>query len=525
MLIYVQVLNYNYLSPVFNVLIGAVNFMDELMKNYVDGEFSEEGKRVTIRSPVDGNPITDVILASKRSTIEAIDSAYNAFKGSWSETTIRERQALLSKLAIKIQEKSNEYALMESVNTGKTLRQSMLMDIPLGISHIEYFAGTDEFRFSREIIHPEYPDTKGIVQNAPMGVVGAIAPWNVPFLMAVWKIAPAILTGNTIVLKPSHHTPLTALELAKDISETGFPPGVINIVAGTGNEVGNTICSDDRVSMVSFTGSTATGKKVMAMASESLKKVTLELGGKSPNIVLPDADLDHAAKGILFGIFLNSGQLCESGSRLIVHSSVRETLIKKMTEHLKRMKAGNPMDMETEISAITTEDQLHKIGDLVNEGEGQGARILYQRDLEGSVPENGLYFPPTIIDGITDEMVVGKEEIFGPVLAVSEFNNQDEAVSMANSSKYGLASGLWTRDIKNAITMGSKIEAGTVWINEYHMLSAAAPRGGFKKSGTGRELGLEGILEYTQTRHLFINQKESDLDRVAYGLIISDDQD
>ena len=492
------------------------------MRNFVNGEFVDEGRKVTITSPVDGKPVSEVILADKKSTMEAIDSAYEAYYRSWAETTVRERQALLSKLARLVQEKSNEYAFMESINTGKTLRQSMLMDIPLGISHIEYFAGTDEFKFSREITHPEYPDTRGIVQNAPMGVVGAIAPWNVPFLMAVWKIAPAVLAGNTIVLKPSHHTPMTALNLAKDIRDAGFPPGVINIVAGTGSEVGNTICTDDRVSMVSFTGSTATGKKVMSMSSESLKKVTLELGGKSPNIVLPDADLDHAAKGILFGIFLNSGQLCESGSRLIVHSSVREKLIGKMTEHLKNMKAGNPMDMETEISAITTGDQLKKIGSLVREGESQGARILYQRELGESVPEGGFYFPPTILDNVTDAMTVAKEEIFGPVLAVSEFKSADEAVRIANSSKYGLASGVWTRDMKAAFDIGSRIEAGTVWINEYHMLSAAAPRGGFKKSGTGRELGLEGILEYTQTRHLFINEKESDFDRVAYGLIISD---
>jgi acyl-CoA reductase-like NAD-dependent aldehyde dehydrogenase len=497
----------------------------DLMKNFVNGEFVDEGKKVTISSPVDGNPICDVILANKKSTLEAIDSAYEAYYRSWAETSVRERQAMLSRLARLVEEKSNEYATMESINTGKTLRQSMLMDIPLGISHIEYFAGTDEFKFSRDIMHPEYPDTRGIVQNAPMGVVGAIAPWNVPFLMAVWKIAPAVLAGNTVVLKPSHHTPLTALNLAKDIREAGFPPGVINIVAGNGSEVGNTICTDDRVSMVSFTGSTATGKKVMSMASESLKKVTLELGGKSPNIVMPDADLNHAAKGILFGIFLNSGQLCESGSRLIVHSSVREKLIRKMIEYLGNMKAGNPMDMETEISAITTGDQLKKIGSLVNEGESQGARILYQRELGESVPEGGFYFPPTILDNVTDAMTVAREEIFGPVLAVSEFNHVDEAVKIANSTKYGLASGLWTRDINSAIDIGSRIEAGTVWINEYHMLSAAAPRGGFKKSGKGRELGLEGILEYTQTRHLFINERESDMDRVAYGLIITDKSD
>ncbi len=494
--------------------------MTEIMGNYVNGEFVEDGKKSVLVSPADGSEVATVVLGNRKSAIEAIDAADAAFHKIWVRTTIGERQQYLAKLAALVQERSFEYAQAESANTGKTIRQSTLMDIPLGISHIEYFAKTSEFKFSREITHPEYPDTTGIVQNAPMGVVAAIAPWNVPFLMAVWKIAPAILAGNTVVLKPSHHTPITALMLAQDIQRAGFPPGVINIVTGTGQEVGNTLCTDDNVSMISFTGSTETGKSIMRMAAENLKKVTLELGGKSPNIVLPDADLDHAAKGILFGIFLNSGQLCESGSRLIVHRSVRDKLISAMERHLQSMKAGNPMDMETDISAITTREQLKKIETLVQEGETQGATVIFQRSIESEVPASGLFFPPTILGNVSADMTVAREEIFGPVLTVSEFSSEDEAIEIANSTKYGLASGLWTRDIEKAKRYASRIEAGTVWINDYHLLSAAAPRGGFKRSGIGRELGLEGILEYTQTRHLFINQKESEFDRVAYGLII-----
>ena len=498
--------------------------MEETYGNFINGDFVQSGSKKEIISPADGSRVASVYLADSRLITEAVDAAYEAFHSKWVNTTIQQRQSLLARLASLVQERSYEYALAESANTGKTIRQSTLMDIPLGISHIDYFAKTTEFSFSREISHPEYPDTSGIVQNAPMGVVAAIAPWNVPFLMAVWKIAPAILAGNTVVLKPSQHTPITALMLAQDINRAGFPPGVINVVTGKGEEVGNTLCRDDRVSMISFTGSTETGKKIMAMAAENLKKVTLELGGKSPNIVLPDADLEHAARGILFGIFLNSGQLCESGSRLIVHRSVRDRLIRTMEKHLMSMKAGNPLEMETDISAITTREQLKKIATLVEEGKSHGATVLFERKIESEVPRSGLFFPPTILGSVSPDMTVAREEIFGPVLTVTEFGSEDEAIDIANSSKYGLASGLWTKDIEKAKRIGSRIEAGTVWINDYHLLSAAAPRGGFKKSGIGRELGLEGILEYTQTRHLFINRTESEFDRVAYGLIIPDQE-
>jgi acyl-CoA reductase-like NAD-dependent aldehyde dehydrogenase len=354
----------------------------------------------------------------------------------------------------------------------------------------------------------------------PLGVVAAIAPWNVPFLMAVWKIAPALLAGNCVVLKPSHYTPLTALELAEDAKRAGLPDGVLNVVVGEANVVGNALIESPKVNHVSFTGSTRTGIEVAKRSSQTLKRITLELGGKSPNIVFEDADINRAAKGVLFGIYLNSGQLCESGSRLLVQSSIRERLLKKMESYLERMRAGNPLDMETDVSAITTLEQRRKIETIVESSLNSGAKLVYSKDVSKDVPERGIYYPPSIIGSVSKEMDAAREEIFGPVLAVMEFDSEEEAIQLANETDYGLAAGVWSSDLNRARRVAESILAGTVWINEYHLLSAAAPRGGFKKSGIGRELGLEGVLELTQTRHLFINEGESELSEVAYNLVV-----
>ncbi|MEM3676287.1 MAG: aldehyde dehydrogenase family protein, partial [Thermoplasmataceae archaeon] len=396
--------------------------------NVIGGEIDTSGRVVSLKSPVDGSTIGRVCMGQKEQAEKAIESAFEAFHNRWRDTDLNFRKSLLSKLAKRVEEKSDRYASLESINTGKTLRQSMFMDIPLAVSHIQYFAELLDFKTTREISHPEYPGTRGVIQHAPMGVVAAIAPWNVPMLMAVWKTVPALLSGNTVVLKPSQHTPLTALEFARDALEVGFPPGVFNVVAGPGEEIGNTLITDERVGMVSFTGSTSSGRKVASLAGQHLKKTTLELGGKSPNIVLPDADIEHAAKGILFGIFLNSGQLCESGSRLLVHKSIKGRLMREMGRLMMSMKAGNPMDMETDISAITTHEQLLKIRTLVEDGISEGATVVYQRDISNEVPQDGYYFPPMILDNIGEESEIGKEEIFGPVLTVKEFDRIDEAV-------------------------------------------------------------------------------------------------
>lgn len=486
--------------------------------NYIDGREDFGGEESVLKSPTDGSLISTTVNADAEKTKEAIDAAERAFHLKWSKLGVKDRKELLLKLAERIQSRSETYALLESLNTGKTIRQSTFMDIPLGIEHIRYFGNNNEFAFEREIEHPEYPGTKGIIQYAPLGVVGAIAPWNVPFLMAVWKLAPALLAGNSVVLKPSHYTPLTAFELARDIKEVGFPDGVVNVLTGHGSVVGDTLVNSNKVNMISFTGSTKTGANILSRSS-NIKKFTLELGGKSPNIVFSDANIDQAVKGVLFGIYLNSGQLCESGSRLIVQSSIKTKFLERMKKYIEMMRAGNPMDMETDVSAITTDQQKKKIESMVGQGLSEGAKIFFRKEIENSTPPGGLYYPPTLLTDVYNDMEIAREEIFGPVLSIQDFETESEAIEIANNTQYGLAAGVWSSNKERARRIASNIEAGTVWINEYHLLSAAAPRGGFKNSGIGRELGLDGILEYTQTRHLFINGEDNDLDDVAYGLL------
>jgi acyl-CoA reductase-like NAD-dependent aldehyde dehydrogenase len=492
--------------------------MEPKYGNWIGGREDFEGEAHLLKSPADGRDIATVTFATASKVSEAVDRAREALE-KWKASTLEERQGFLARLMERVQSRADTYVTLESLNTGKTIRQSALMDIPLGIDNLRYFSTTREFALEREIEHPEFPGTRGIVQNVPLGVVAAIAPWNVPFLMAVWKLAPALLAGNAVVLKPSHHTPLTALELGRDAVAAGFPPGVVNIVTGTGSVVGDALLKNHRVNMVSFTGSTKTGQELFGRSS-GLKKFTLELGGKSPNVVFADADLEQAAKGVLFGIYLNSGQLCESGSRLILQASIRESFLSRLCQLMDQMRPGNPMDMETDISAITTESQKRKIETMVDAGISEGAKVRFRKDLGSLTPPGGLYYPPTLLTDVRDDMVVAREEIFGPVLSVMEFETESEAVELANRTEYGLAAGVWTTDIAKAVRVASQVEAGTVWVNEYHLLSAAAPRGGFKNSGIGRELGLEGVLECTQTRHVFVNPKHNDMDDVAYGLIL-----
>lgn len=489
-------------------------------KNYVGGEFTSEGKEIGIISPVDGSKIATVYLANVEVAKRAIDEAHDAFYSKWLNTPLKERKGLLERLSNLVQEKSELYAKMESANTGKTIRQSTLMYIPLAIDHLKYFANETEFNEKREITHPEYPETNGIIEYAPLGVIGAIVPWNVPLMMTIWKLAPAIVAGNTIVIKSSQFTPMTALELSKDIDRAGFPPGVVNIIAGEGSVVGDMIARSTKVNAISFTGSTSTGKKVLNAASSGIKKVTLELGGKSPNIIFDDAEIETAIKGSLFAIYLNSGQLCESGSRLILHKSIKEKFLRLLQEKMSKLTPGNPLQFETDLSAITTADQLDKIKEMVSEGISQGVSVIQPLSIEGRVPAQGFYYPPTILAGAEHKQTVAMEEIFGPVVTIQEFETEDEAVTIANDTRYGLASAVWTRNNEKAMRVASRIEAGTVWINDYHLLSAAAPRGGFKDSGIGRELGLEGILEYTQTRHIFQSNTEKELKEIAYGLLL-----
>ncbi len=496
--------------------------MEELkIGSIIDNELRLEGDANDLVSPSTGQKIGVVYQAGRDTVRSAIESADRAFNEGWKSTGLAERKKLLLNLYERVLERGDRYAEAEAINTGRTMRQSLLMDLPIAVDHLNYFAGETEFHTHRKLLHPDYPGTEGEVQYAPYGVVGAIAPWNVPLLMAIWKVIPAVLAGNTVVLKPSHYTPASAFELVNDMIASGFPKGVINLVPGTGNNVGKELVANPSVRMVSFTGSTKTGKQIVADSAAGIKKVVLELGGKSPTVVFDDCDFDKAVRGVLFSIYLHMGQLCESGSRLIIQESIRERFTRALSRGIAAMRTGNPMDMETDVGSITTSDQLAKIRSIVDDGISQGARPYYVKEL-GNVPDGGLFYPPTILDRVDSSMTVYREEIFGPVLTVTGFETEDEAVRIANDTRYGLAAAIWTQNMEKARRVGSQIEAGTIWINQHHLPSAAAPRGGFKDSGVGRELGLEGIMEYTQTRHLFVNEKGIDFDDVAPGLVVSD---
>lgn len=496
--------------------------MDQLkIGSIVNNEFVFGGEEVDLLSPSNGEVIGKVFQANRDLVKSAIESADSAYHESWIGTDVAQRQKLLSKLYERVLERLDQYATAEALNTGRTMRQSLLMDLPISADHLNYFATEKEFKSSRQIEHPDFPGTKGEVQNAPFGVVGAIAPWNVPLMMAIWKVVPALLAGNTVVLKPSHYTPVSSFELVSDMVKVGFPPGVINLVPGTGKEVGEELVKNNKVRLVSFTGSTKTGKDIIRDSSAGVKKVVLELGGKSPTIVFEDCDFNKAVRGVLFSIYLHMGQLCESGSRLIVHDSIKDKFVRTLAKGISAMRTGNPMDMETDVGSITTREQLGKIHDVVEEGISEGANPYYVKEMN-NVPSKGFFYPPTILNEVTSDMIVYREEIFGPVLTVTGFNSEDEAVNIANDSRYGLAAAIWTQDMEKARRVGSRLEAGTVWINQHHLPSAAAPRGGFKDSGIGRELGIEGIMEYTQTRHLFINDKGIDFDDVAPNIVVSD---
>lgn len=496
--------------------------MNELkIGSIINNELLLQGDNNELYSPSTGSLIGKVYQADRDTVRNAIDAADRAFHEHWADTDLNTRKKLLMKLYERVLERGDQYASVEALNTGRTMRQSTLMDLPISIDHLYYFSTENEFKLSRDIVHPDYPGTEGQIQYAPYGVVGAIAPWNVPLLMAIWKVIPAVLAGNTVVLKPSHYTPASAFELVNDMVQSGFPEGVINLVPGTGSGVGTELVTNPKVRLVSFTGSTDTGKKIVRDSSAGIKKVVLELGGKSPTLVFADCDFNKTVKGVLFSIYLHMGQLCESGSRLIVQNSIRDKFLRALSGGIKAMRSGNPMDMETDIGSITTGAQLNKIRNLVQDGLDQGAKAYYVKELNG-VPEKGLFYPPTILENVSPDMTVYREEIFGPVLSVTGFDTEDEAVALANDTRYGLAAAIWTTDTAKARRVGSRIEAGTIWINQHHLPSAAAPRGGFKDSGVGRELGLEGLMEYTQTRHLFVNDHGIDFDEVAPGLVVSD---
>jgi len=481
------------------------------MKNYqmfINGKWvdAKSGKTMKVINPGNEEVLAEVPAADVEDVRDAIKAARDAFdSGVWTRIEQKKRSELMLKVVDGIIAKQSELAEIESLTSGATIRKSSMIDLPLAIEHFRYFA---ELAYKKDLFEPlpwmNFPSVSwNFVVREPIGVVGQIIPWNFPLLMAVWKIAPAIAAGNCVVLKPASYTPLTALELGKIIEEAGIPAGVVNIVTGPGNTVGEEIVSNPYVDKVALTGSTSVGKRIMELASKTVKKVTLELGGKSANIVLADANIDEAVDGALFGIFLHSGQVCESGSRLLVDEKIYDKFMDKLIERAKSIKVGYQMDYETTMGPLVSAVQRETVETYIKSGIDEGAELL----LGGKRPTHlnkGFYIEPTIFVDVKNNMKIAQEEIFGPVLAVIKFKTTDEAVKIANDSMYGLAGGVWSTDIPHAIEVAKAIRTGTVWINDYHLINAMAPFGGYKQSGIGRELGTYGFDEYTQIKHIHV---------------------
>jgi aldehyde dehydrogenase (NAD+) len=458
---------------------------------------SQSGKTFPTVNPATGETICQVAEGDKADIDQAVKAARKAFEsGPWPKMSAAERGRFLYKLADAIEKNIDDLAALESLDNGKPLRDARAADLPLSVKCYRYYAGWADKIHGKTI--PIEGNYFCYTRHEPVGVIGQIIPWNFPLLMQAWKWGPALAAGNTIVLKPAEQTPLTALRVAQLAQEVGFPDGVVNVVPGFGETAGAALTSHMDVDKVAFTGEGATGKLVMTAAAQSnLKRVSLELGGKSPNIVFADADLDAAVEGAYFGLFFNQGQCCCAGSRLFVEERVHDQVIDRLLAKAKQQKVGDPFDPETTQGPQVSQEQMDRILGYVETGKKEGAQCLTGG---GRIGTKGYFVQPTLFTNVTDEMKIAKEEIFGPVMNVLKFKNIDEVLERGNRTTYGLAAAVWTKDITKAHRIANSLRAGTVWVNCYDVFDAAAPFGGYKQSGIGRELGEYALELYTEVK-------------------------
>lgn len=468
---------------------------------YINGDFvkAKSGKTRDIINPANGKVMATVPEAQPEDVFEAVTAAREAFDGQeWSSKTALERQDLMLALAQKIRDKFDFFVELETQNNGKPKREAEF-DIDDSINCLKFYAGLATKIHGETMSVPA--NSFSFVTREPIGVCAQIIPWNFPFLMLVWKIAPALITGNTVVLKPSEITPLTALEFAKCFDEVGFPKGVLNIITGDGSVAGNALISDTRIDKIAFTGGTNTGKHIAKIAAENLKKVTLELGGKNPVIIFDDANLDLTVDWALFAAFANSGQVCTAGSRLLVHTDIYDVFVQKFVEGAKKIKLGDGLLAETTMGPVVSKAHFDKIMNYIQIGKSE-ANLAFGGNGDS---ENGYFIAPTIFVDVKPSDRIAKEEIFGPVVAIMKFESEEEAIHLANDTEYGLGFGIFTQNITRVHRISPKIKAGIGWVNWYHPTFNEMPWGGYKQSGTGRELGLYGIENYLEVKQVNIN--------------------
>ncbi len=447
--------------------------------HFINGVFTKPGDLFDVFNPATGERIARVSQGSPQDIDAAVAAARKA-QAKWAALSGFERSKHIYALARHVQKRERFLSVLETIDNGKPIRESRDIDIPLVARHFYHHAGW------ASLIDSEFPGTK------PVGVCGQIIPWNFPLLMLAWKIAPALAAGNTVVLKPAEFTPLTALAFAAICVETGLPPGVVNIVTGDGG-TGAALVAHDGVDKIAFTGSTEVGRAIRKATAGTGKKLSLELGGKSPFVVFEDADLDSAVEGVVDAIWFNQGQVCCAGSRLLIAESVAETLYAKLRARMTNLRLGDPLDKSTDVGAIVAPVQLERIHRLMREGEEEGLEVFRANE---SLPDRGCFYPPTLVTGVDPASVLAREEIFGPVLVATTFRTPDEAVALANNTRYGLAASVWTENVNRALEVAARIKAGVVWINSTNMFDAASGFGGYRESGFGREGGREGLYEY-----------------------------
>jgi acyl-CoA reductase-like NAD-dependent aldehyde dehydrogenase len=458
---------------------------------------STAGRRYATRDPYTGEPWAEVPNADAADVDIAVHAARAALDAAWGTLTGFDRARLMRSLAALLERDSERLAEIETRDNGKLLRE-MRGQTEYLPAWFHYFAGVAD-KLEGEVIPSDRPNFLTYTRHEPVGVVGAIVPWNSPLLLLAWKLAPGLAAGCTFVVKPSEHTPVSALELAKLVGEAGFPPGVVNVVTGDGPAVGEALVRHPGVDKIAFTGSEAVGAKVGGRAVERGARVTLELGGKSAQIVFEDAELDAATNGVVAGIYAAGGQTCVAGSRLLAHESVQDEIVERLRERARRIVLGDPRDPATQMGPLASERQLKAVLGFVERARADGAELV-----SGGAFTGGLFMEPTILTGVRPEMEIAREEVFGPVLAVMAFASEEQAIALANDTRYGLSAGVWTRDVRRAHRVAHAVRAGTVWVNAYRAVAPNVPFGGFGASGFGRENGRAAVLDYTETKAVWV---------------------